>query len=78
MAATFRTGKFLDRLYSAFRIAPRNASRLDLSGCFSRVCIYCVSQKNATKCAAYCASSVQPFLRLRKTPGHTFSKARLA
>ena len=38
-------GKFLDRLYSAFHITPRNASRLGLSGCFSRVCICCVSQK---------------------------------
>lgn len=33
--------------------------------------------KNAMKCTAYCASSVQPFLRLRKTPGHTFSKIDL-
>ena len=34
--------------------------------------------KNATKCVAYCASEAQSFLRFRKTPGHTFSKARLA
>ena len=33
--------------------------------------------KNATKCVAYCASEAQSFLRFRKTPGHTFSKARL-
>lgn len=33
--------------------------------------------KNATKCVAYCVSSVQPFLRLRKTPVHTFSKIDL-
>lgn len=44
---------------------------------FARVHLLRFAKKNATKCAAYCASSVQPFLRLRKTPVHTFSKIDL-
>lgn len=67
-------GKFLDRLYSAARAMPRNASRLGLSGRFPRASA--VFAKIFTKCVGLCASGAQPFLRLCKTPGHMFSRNR--
>ena len=74
MAATFRMGKFLDRLYSAARATPRNVSRLDLSGRFPRA--FAVFAKIITKYVGFCASGAQPSLWLCKTPGHMFSKNR--